>query len=130
MGRKSIMVALRYSPEELEKVKQQMRETGFKSRSKFIRFMSLNGFIVAQDTSSFDSMINAFEKVERELNAIGNNINQIARKLNTDDDVLVDEFIEIKNNLKHLRGENSKNFDKIYKENKAKKERSVINGLR
>ncbi len=82
-----------------------MKKVGATNHSKYIRFMSLNGFIINRKEISFDSLINSFSKLEYELKAIGNNINQIARKLNSEEELLIDEFIELRHDKKQFRDE-------------------------
>lgn len=119
---------IRYDDDEVAVIKSKMQNLGITNHSRYIRFMSLNGFVIKTDAQSFNELTKSFKDLEYELNAIGNNINQIARKLNSDDEVMIDEFIEIKRTLKKIQNENIKNFNIAFNENTKLKtiEKSVI----
>ena len=65
-----------FTPEELEALHQKMAEIGIKNRSAFIRKMSLDGYVVKLDLPEIKEMI-------RLLRIAGNNLNQIAKKVNS-----------------------------------------------
>lgn len=122
---------IRYDNDEVAVIKSKMQNLGITNHSRYIRFMSLNGFVIKTDAQSFNELTKAFKNVEYELNAIGNNVNQIAMKLNSDEEVLIDEFLEIKRTLKKIQNENIKNFNIAFNENAKQKtiEKGVVNGL-
>lgn len=124
---RDIRYTIRFNKEEKENLKTRMYEVNMKQISKYIRFIALNGYIVKKDTTSFDNMIKSFDKIEYELNAIGNNINQIAKKLNCDDEVLVEEFLEVKRELQILRQSNADLFSQACKNYNKTNSKMVIN---
>ncbi|ADH93367.1 Bacterial mobilisation protein (MobC) [Arcanobacterium haemolyticum] len=67
-----------FSEEELNQIAQRMRSQGLKNFSKFARQTLTSGVIVTSTKSA------GAERISREIAAIGNNINQIARKANTE----------------------------------------------
>ena len=64
------------TPEELERVDQKMREAGIINRSAYFRKMALDGYVVRLDTEDIHEMISL-------LRRCSNNLNQIAKKVNT-----------------------------------------------
>lgn len=127
---RDIYANVRFSKEELDVVKRKMDELGYSSRSSYIRKTAMYGFIVKTNAQSFEELTSAFHKVEYEINKIGTNINQIARKLNSDDEVIIDEFVEIKKQLEEIKKETIDTFAQAFNENEEKrKERSTKYGL-
>ena len=64
------------SEEELDRVHQKMAEAGIFNRSAYFRKMALDGYVVHLDTSDIDQMVSL-------LRRNSNNLNQIAKKVNT-----------------------------------------------
>lgn len=91
--------------EEKEKIKENMERSGQGTLTNYIRLMALNGVVVNINFSDLKEALVETGQYVTELNMIGNNINQIAHKLNQTDLVetedvqyLVSEFAKIKNN--------------------------------
>ena len=65
-----------FTPEEIQRLHQRMAEAGVKNRSAFVRKMALDGYIVKLDMDELSEMI-------RLLRISSNNLNQIAKKVNS-----------------------------------------------
>ena len=66
-----------FSQEELDMIHWKMANMGIKNRSAFLRKMALDGYIVNLDMDDIHEMI-------RLLRNTTNNLNQIAKKANSD----------------------------------------------
>ncbi|EPH88393.1 bacterial mobilization protein MobC [Enterococcus faecalis 06-MB-DW-09] len=91
--------------EEKKKIKENMKLSGQGTMTNYIRVMALNGFIVNIDFTGLKEALVETGQYVSELNRIGNNINQIAHKLNQTDLVepedvqyLTSEFAKMQNN--------------------------------
>ncbi len=91
--------------EEKKKIKENMKLSGQGTMTNYIRLMALNGFVVNIDFTDLKEALVETGQYVSELNRIGNNINQIAHKLNQTDLVepedvqyLTSEFAQMQNN--------------------------------
>lgn len=74
--RRPFQVNVRFTEEERNQIKRNMETVGIRNMSKYVRQMVLNGYVmVPQDEE--------IKKANYELNRIGNNINQIAHRVNS-----------------------------------------------
>ncbi|WP_068612577.1 plasmid mobilization protein [Paenibacillus tuaregi] len=73
-------------------------------RSKYLRKMALEGYIIKRDFSSVEELV-------YEINKIGNNINQIARRANEVEYVTKDEIRYLKKQLEGIYSQIEKFYD-------------------
>ena len=73
--KRNISVRFRVSQEEYDLIKARMDAIGTKNLEAFLRKMALDGMIVRLDMPELKQMISL-------LGYMGNNVNQIAKKLN------------------------------------------------
>ena len=66
---------VRVTPEERELIQKRMSEFGTDNFSRYARKMLINGHVIRVDLSDF-------QRLSKEVNAIGTNINQIAKVVN------------------------------------------------
>ncbi len=99
------IVKVYVTEEEKKQIKENMNSAKIGTMTNYIRVMALNGFVVTIDFSDLKEALLETGQYVTELNMIGNNINQIAHKLNQTDLVetqdvqyLVSEFAKMKNN--------------------------------
>jgi len=77
-------VTVRYKPEELVQVTKQFNATTCKKLSEYIRKVSLQKpVVVLHRNQSADDFLAEMIQLKTELNAIGNNFNQLVKKLHT-----------------------------------------------
>ena len=79
------------SPEEQEMIRQKMAEFGTDNMGAFVRKLVIDGYIVKLDIPELKEII-------RLMGPIGNNINQIARKLNAGGNIYEEDMEEIRTN--------------------------------
>ena len=73
---RTIEVKIRLRPDELTMIEEQMAKVGTSNRENYIRRMATEGSIRTLD-------MNEIKKLNRLLAAYGNNLNQIAKRLNS-----------------------------------------------
>ena len=103
--KRSVYKPLWFSEEEWGDVVEMMAAVGVRNFSHFARTMILNGRIIV-NTRPMD-----VRRVRAMLSPIGNNINQIARRINIDDVVYLDDLEEIQVLLEKIL----KNLDRYAK---------------
>ena len=84
------------SPEESELFEEKMALTGIRNKSAFIRKMCIDGHVFNLDLS-------ALNEIKRLLGITANNVNQIARRVNSGGDIYGNDFIEVNEQLKAIR---------------------------
>jgi hypothetical protein len=84
------------SPEELEMINRRMEQTGIKNKSAFIRKMCIDGHVIL-----FDSKL--LNEIGRLLRITANNVNQIARKVNSGGDATRDDIENTNSQLGEIR---------------------------
>ncbi|HAP4176881.1 TPA: MobC family plasmid mobilization relaxosome protein, partial [Enterococcus faecalis] len=88
-----------------KQIRSNMQRSGLSTLTNYVRIMSLNGRVVKIDFSTLKESLAETGQYVYELNKIGNNLNQIAHKLNQTDIVekedvsyLVSEFAKLQMN--------------------------------
>ena len=76
------------SQEELDMIHQKMAEFGTSNMGAFVRKMVIDGYIVKLDIPELKEIIHL-------LSPIGNNINQMARKLNAGGSIYREDLAEV-----------------------------------
>lgn len=72
---KDVILRFRVTKDELTLIDKKVEASQLNNRSKYLRKMAMQGYIVIKDYKEVEQLI-------YEVNKIGNNINQIARKAN------------------------------------------------
>ena len=80
------------SKEELDMIHQKMAEFGTSNMGAFVRKMVIDGYIVKLD-------IPELREILHQLGPIGNNVNQMARKLNAGDSIYREDLAEVNTKL-------------------------------
>jgi len=95
-------VTIRFSPEEYKKVYILYKRTTKKRLSEFFRFVMLEKPVtVYSRNQSLDNFYTELSLLRNELTAIGNNLNQVVKKLNS-----LDSIPEVR--MWHLHHENKR----------------------
>ena len=94
MVERSKYIHIRVTPEELERIKERMEETGITSMTAYLLRMALHGFVIVMDLS-------------------GNNLNQYAKKANETGSIYCEDIEELKSNQKEILQEMRKMLDKL-----------------
>ena len=87
--RRNIQIKFYVNEEENKRILKNMKLVGIENKGEFLRILAQYGQCVRIDTSGMD-------RLTQEINKIGTNVNQIARKANAG---LID-----KNDIDHMEG--------------------------
>lgn len=94
---RDIQVHVRMTASEYAKVKTNFQESGKMNMNDFIVETAVNGYTINIDYSQLKELC-------YEINRIGNNINQIAHKVNSTDIVYQTDIDEIRDDMKKIVG--------------------------
>ena len=86
---KDHQINIRLTSEEFEMLKRRMQESNFLSMSAYIRKMAIDGMVIKLD-------IPELKEVCSLLRYNGNNINQIAKRLNAGQQIYLEDIKDIK----------------------------------
>jgi len=89
---RNINFHFRATEEEAALIRERMAESGITDMGAFARKMMIDGYHVSLDLEEIRAMTNA-------LGRVGNNINQIARRVNTGGSIYAEDMQEIKSQL-------------------------------
>lgn len=89
---RNIQLKVWVNEEEKELIELKMAQLQTNKMGAYIRKMAIDGFVIYLDTENIKQMNN-------ELSAIGRNINQIAKRINSTSTVYREDIIEIKERL-------------------------------
>lgn len=99
---KDIGIDIRFNDYELRLIHTKMEELNIKSRSKYIRYLCLNGFIVKRDYSNYIYLSNEFKELYNQLNNVGDSLNFLARQLNSNNEISVNDILYNKKMLQEI----------------------------
>ena len=95
-GRKrDIQLHFMVNEKEKELITNRMDEFGISNMGAFLRKMAIDGYIIYVDVKNIKQYI-------QELQAIGKNINQIARRVNSTTNIYKEDIEEIKKRLDEI----------------------------
>jgi uncharacterized protein (DUF1778 family) len=97
MSEKKVLITMKVTPDERELFKQKADEAGL-TLTDFIKSL------VLEKKVKYQKVVKVDDRLLRELNAWGNNLNQIARKINQDEKIdILPLLLEIKENLDEIK---------------------------
>lgn len=106
MAERSKYIHIRVTPDEVERIKQRMQESGIKSMTAYLLRMALHGFVIVMDLSDLKEIL-------RLLQISGNNLNQYAKKANETGSIYKEDIEELKSNQKEIIQEMRMMLDKL-----------------
>ena len=93
--RREIMLNFKATESEVQSIQKKMSSAGIKNMSAYIRAMVLNGYMIKLDIPQIREML-------RLLSNMTNNLNQIARRVNSYGSIYETELDEIKQTQNEL----------------------------
>ena len=102
---REIQRKMRVTPRENELIKERMELHGFKNFNTYARYMLLTGEVVTVDYSELI-------KLRTEINRIGTNINQLAKYVNTNEEITLENFQNLQDSLAEVKRLMDDTFDK------------------
>ena len=92
---RNVQIKFWVTEEERELIRQKMAQLPTQRIGAYMRKMALDGFIIYTDLSEF-------KEFQKELQAIGRNVNQIAKRVNATSNVYDTDISEIKERLDEI----------------------------
>lgn len=93
--KRNIQMKFRVTEEERRLIEQKMSQIPTKQIGAYLRKMAIDGLIIYTDTSNI-------KEFTKELQAIGRNVNQIAKRVNSTGSVYKEDIEEIKERLDEI----------------------------
>lgn len=90
-----VQISFRVDENEHEFIKSRMKECGIKNMSLYMRKVAMRSKIEVTDFSEI-------HRLNKEINAIGRNINQITARLNSTDRAYDEDVKEIKERMEQI----------------------------
>ena len=81
--------------EEAEKIQKRMEEIGVRNRCAYLRKMAIDGYYICVELSDVKEMV-------RLLRIYGNNLNQLARRVNEGGSIYRKDVEDLQNNMQDL----------------------------
>ena len=92
---RNIQIKFWVTEEERNLIKQKMALLPTQRIGAYMRKMAIDGLIIYTDTTNIKEM-------NKELQTIGRNINQIAKRINSTSNIYADDISEIKERLQEI----------------------------
>lgn len=92
---RNVQIKFWVTEEEKNLIKQKMALLPTQRIGAYMRKMAINGLIIYTDTTNIKEM-------NKELQAIGKNINQIAKRINSVSSIYDEDIMEIKERLQEI----------------------------
>ena len=102
---REIQRKFRVTPRENELIKERMTLHGFKNFNTYARYMLLTGEVVKVDYSELI-------KLRTEINRIGTNINQLAKYVNTNEEISLESYQSLQDSLSEIKQMMNNKIDK------------------
>ena len=102
---RQIQKIMRVTPEENELINRRMAQHNFSNFNTYARYMLLTGEVVTVDYSELI-------KLRTEINRIGTNINQLAKYINTNEEITLENFQNLQASLAEVKRLMEDSFDK------------------
>ena len=93
--KRNIQMKFRVTPDERKLIEQKMALLPTKQIGAYLRKMAIDGLIIYTDLSEF-------KEFQKELQSIGRNINQIAKRVNSTSNIYETDIAEIKERLDEI----------------------------
>ena len=93
--RRNKVIKFKVAEDELDFIKRKAELSGAKNLSCYLRKMAITGVIIKYDDQQLHDM-------QRDINRIGNNVNQIAVRVNKTGSIYYDDLQEIKEKVNEL----------------------------
>ena len=102
---RQIQKIMRVTPQENELIKQRMAYHNFSNFNTYARYMLLTGEVVKVDYSELI-------KLRTEINRIGTNINQLAKYVNTNEEISLESYQSLQDSLSEIKQMINNKIDK------------------
>lgn len=101
-----VQVKFRVTPEERALIGRRMEQAGTMNMAAYLRKMAIDGYVVKLELPELRDMIS-------HLRRTSNNFNQIARRVNSTNQIYEDDIREMKGMLEQIWEANNKVLEKL-----------------
>lgn len=98
-----VLLSVRVTEKEKETIKKNMAVANINTMTNYIRKQALYGKVISVNFNDFKHLLEQFSRFNFELNSIGVNVNQIAKKVNVNDEIQLNELFELKIEMEALK---------------------------
>ena len=92
---RKVMLTFYVTEEEKSHIQKKMALMKIKNMSGYLRKMAIDGYLLQVDYSNFD-------KIAEDLTGISRNINQIAKRVNSTDNIYAEDMRQIKKSQEEI----------------------------
>ena len=92
---RDILLRFFVTAKEKAAIQKRMELVGLKNMSTYLRKIATDGYLLNVDLSCFDKML-------EDIHGVSKNINQIAKRINSTNDIYADDVIAIKQELEKI----------------------------
>ena len=96
--KREIVITFHVTEQERELIAEKMEAAGIRNREAYLRKMSLGGYVLRLDLS-------AVQEMTRLLGNATNNLNQIAKRVNTDGSIFASDIQDLQAHYDRLWGQ-------------------------
>jgi hypothetical protein len=96
-------ILIMVTEKEKETIKKNMAVSNIDTMTNYIRKQALYGKVISVNFNDFKHLLEQFSRFNFELNSIGVNVNQIAKKVNVNDEIQLNELFELKLEMEALK---------------------------
>ena len=96
--KRNILLNFRVTEQERELIAEKMTAAGIQNKEAYLRKMSLDGYIIRFDLAEVKEMT-------RLLSNVSNNINQVAKRVNTDGSIFASDIQDLQARYDSLWGQ-------------------------
>ena len=101
-----IQVKFRVTPEERKMIDRRMEQAGISNMAAYLRKMAIDGYVVKLELPELRDLISLLRRTS-------NNLNQIARRVNSTDRIYADDIREMKNLLEQIWEADNRILEKL-----------------
>lgn len=95
MHSRDMVIKLRISKEDLQRIQEKMVESGIQNRSAYIRKMALDGYCIRLELDDIKEMVSL-------LRYCSNNLNQYAKKANETGSIYFEDILDLRMRLDRI----------------------------
>ena len=95
MRNRDIPIQFYVSPDEMLHIREKMSQMGTTNVSAYMRKMAMDGYVLRIDLPQLDELVSLMRRT-------GNNINQLAKRANSNGRIYETDIIEVVENQKQL----------------------------
>lgn len=102
MRSRTVRLVLDVTEKEKEAIEKKVEKSGLLNYAAYARKMLIDGLIIKRDLSDFKTLNAEIEQINRAIILMGSNINQIAKRVNTSENLFDEDLLQIQEHQKNI----------------------------